>query len=176
MLVDALGQEVVANIGAAQEEAVPILADGGDDALVAPGAYFYLVNTLRQTHVQREADGLSAIVDENSADGHAYPLVKRYIAIVYRVAAQSIQRFQELCLRLIQGRQGCEGALRLSGWSTTRGVIVMRRQLKMEVVLERQSKSGDNDKNAQVELHFINLDASKGLLGSRHCCPPRRCC
>lgn len=49
-----------------------------------------------------------------------------------------------------QGWQGCEDELRLSGWSSKRRVIVMRRQLKMEVVLERQSKGRDKDKNAQV--------------------------
>ena len=55
-----------------------------------------------------------------------------------------------------QGWQGCEDELRLSGWSIKGRVIVMRRQLKMEVVLERQSKGRDKDKNAQVELCFID--------------------
>jgi len=86
MLVGALGQEVVAHTGATQEEAVPGLADGGNDAFVALGAYFYLMDTLGQAHVQREADGLGAIVDENSADGHVYLLLRMYIAIVYCAA------------------------------------------------------------------------------------------
>ena len=51
-----------------------------------------------------------------------------------------------------QGWQGCEDELRLSGWSRKRRVIVMRRQLKIDAVLERKGK----DKNAQVELHFID--------------------
>jgi hypothetical protein len=46
VLTGALWQEVVANFGAAKEEAVPSLAEGGDDALVASGAYFYLLDTL----------------------------------------------------------------------------------------------------------------------------------
>ena len=44
-LGDALRQEVVANFGAAQEEAAPGLAERGDDALVASGTYFYFVDT-----------------------------------------------------------------------------------------------------------------------------------
>jgi hypothetical protein len=92
MLAGALGQEVVANmkaigaigaIGASQEKAVPSLTDGSDDALVPPGAYVYLVDTLRQTHVQRKPDGLGAVVDENSTDGHFDPLMNVYMAIVY---------------------------------------------------------------------------------------------
>jgi hypothetical protein len=89
MLAGALGQEVVANlraigaIEAAQEKAVPSLTDGSDDALVPPGTNVYLVDTLRQAHVQGKPDGLGAVVDENSTDGHAYLLMNGYIAIVY---------------------------------------------------------------------------------------------
>ena len=89
MLAGALGQEVVANvktigaIGTSQEKAVPGLTDGSDDALVPPGTNVYLVDTLRQTHVQRKADGLGAVVDKNSTDGHFDPLTNVYMAIVY---------------------------------------------------------------------------------------------
>jgi hypothetical protein len=92
MLAGALGQEVVANlratvvigaIGASQEKAVPSLTDGSDDALVPPGANVYLVNTLGQTHVQGKPDGLGAVVDKNSTDGHFDPLTNVYMAIVY---------------------------------------------------------------------------------------------
>ena len=89
MLAGALGKEVVANmkaigaIGASQEKTVPSLTDGSDDALVPPSAYVYLVNTLGQGHVQRKADGLGAVVDEKSTDGHAYLKMKEYTAIVY---------------------------------------------------------------------------------------------
>ena len=55
-----------------------------------------------------------------------------------------------------QGWQGCEDELRLSGWSSKRRVIVMRRQLKIDAVLERKSGNLGKDKNAQVELHFID--------------------
>lgn len=51
-----------------------------------------------------------------------------------------------------QGWQGCEDKLRLSGWSAKRRVIVMRRERKLDVVLERKGK----DKTAQVERHFID--------------------
>jgi hypothetical protein len=86
MLFGALRQEVVADTGADQEKTVPGLADGGDDALVAPDAYFYLVNALGQAHVQGEADGLGAFVDENSADGRVDLLRKLHAAIVCRAA------------------------------------------------------------------------------------------
>ena len=57
-----------------------------------------------------------------------------------------------------QGWQGCEDELRLSGWSRKRRVIVMRRQRKIDLVLERKgdAKGKDKGKNAQVELHFID--------------------
>jgi hypothetical protein len=38
-----------------EEKAVPSLADRGNDALVTPGANFYLMDTLGQTHFQRDA-------------------------------------------------------------------------------------------------------------------------
>lgn len=51
-----------------------------------------------------------------------------------------------------QGWQGCEDELRLSGWSTKRRVIVMRRQLKSELVLARKGKGKDD----QAELLFVD--------------------
>ncbi len=51
-----------------------------------------------------------------------------------------------------QGWQGCEDQLRLSGWSTKRRVIVMRRERKIDLVLERKSQ----DKSVQAELLFID--------------------
>ena len=76
MLAGALGQKVVAHGGATQKKAVPGLAQGGDDALVAFDANLDFLDTLWQTHVQRETNGLGAVVDENSADGHGDPLKK----------------------------------------------------------------------------------------------------
>jgi len=46
------------------------MAAGGDDALVAVGAYLYRVDSLGQAHVRWQADGLHLVVDKNSADGH----------------------------------------------------------------------------------------------------------
>jgi len=51
-----------------------------------------------------------------------------------------------------QGWTGLEAELRLSGWSTKRRVIVMRRQRKAELVLEKKSKSQKD----QIELLFID--------------------
>lgn len=51
-----------------------------------------------------------------------------------------------------QGWSGLEGELRLSGWSVKRRVIVMRRQRKTDMLLERKSKS----QKGQVELLFID--------------------
>lgn len=51
-----------------------------------------------------------------------------------------------------QGWQGCEDQLRLSGWSSKRRVIVMRRERNIDLVLERKGK----DKNAQTELLFVD--------------------
>jgi hypothetical protein len=51
-----------------------------------------------------------------------------------------------------QGWTGCEDELRLSGWSTKRRVIVMRRQRKTDLVLEQKNKS----QKGQVDLLFID--------------------
>jgi hypothetical protein len=51
-----------------------------------------------------------------------------------------------------QGWQGCEDELRLCGWSAKRRVIVMRRQLKSELVLARKGKGKDD----QAELLFVD--------------------
>ena len=56
-----LGQKVVAYCRTIQKEAVPGLADGGDDALLALDANVHLLHAL------------GTVVDENSADGHDYP-------------------------------------------------------------------------------------------------------
>jgi hypothetical protein len=55
-----------------------------------------------------------------------------------------------------QGWQGVEDTLKLSGWSRARRVIVLRRELRDELVLERQSDAG------QLEMAFIEtLDPVK---------------
>ena len=51
-----------------------------------------------------------------------------------------------------QGWTGCEDQLRLSGWSTKRRVVVMRRQRKTDLVLEQKSKTQKD----QIDLHFID--------------------
>jgi len=51
-----------------------------------------------------------------------------------------------------QGWEGCEDELRLSGWSTKRRVIVMRRQRKTDLVLEQKNKS----QKGQIDLLFID--------------------
>ena len=51
-----------------------------------------------------------------------------------------------------QGWTGCEDELRLSGWSTKRRVIVMRRQRKTDLVLEQKSKNH----KGQIDLLFID--------------------
>jgi hypothetical protein len=51
-----------------------------------------------------------------------------------------------------QGWSGCEDELRLSGWSTKRRVIVMRRQRKTDLVLEQKNKSQEG----QIDLLFID--------------------
>lgn len=54
------------------------------------------------------------------------------------------------------GWQGVEDTLKLSGWSRVRRVIVLRRELRDELVLERQSDGG------QLEMAFIEtLDPVK---------------
>ena len=78
MLAGALGQKVVAHGGATQKEAVPGLAQGGDDALVAFDADLDLLDALGQTHIHRQTNGLGTVVDENSADGHDDPQGKVY--------------------------------------------------------------------------------------------------
>lgn len=51
-----------------------------------------------------------------------------------------------------QGWSGCEDALRLNGWSRQRRVVVMRRERKIDLVLEKKSKT----EKAQIDLHFID--------------------
>lgn len=51
-----------------------------------------------------------------------------------------------------QGWRGCEDELRLSGWSTKRRVIVMRRQRKTDLVLEQKNKN----QKGQIDLLFID--------------------
>jgi hypothetical protein len=51
-----------------------------------------------------------------------------------------------------QGWTGCEDELRLSGWSTKRRVIVMRRQRKTDLVLEQKSKNS----KGQIDLLFVD--------------------
>ena len=51
-----------------------------------------------------------------------------------------------------QGWTGCEDGLRLSGWSTKRRVIVMRRQRKTDLVLEQKNKAH----KGQTDLLFID--------------------
>jgi hypothetical protein len=51
-----------------------------------------------------------------------------------------------------QGWTGCEDELRLSGWSTKRRVIVMRRQRRTDLVLEQKSKTQKD----QIELLLID--------------------
>ena len=70
---------------------------------------------------------------------HKRRVQQRVVAVQHKVAA---------------GARGND--LRLSGWSSKRRVIVMRRQLKMDAVLERKSNNKSKGKNAQVELHFID--------------------
>lgn len=72
VLGGALRQKVITDAGAVHEEAVPSLTEGSDDALVTPGANLHSVTTLGQAHVQRKADGLGAVVDEDRADSHEY--------------------------------------------------------------------------------------------------------
>ena len=48
--------------------------------------------------------------------------------------------------------EGCESALRLSGWPRARRVVVLRRALRGEIALQEKTK------NAQSELAFIEAD------------------
>lgn len=55
-----------------------------------------------------------------------------------------------------QGWQGVEDSLRLSGWTRTRRVIVLRRELRNELILENKTETG------QLELAFVQtLDPVK---------------
>lgn len=54
-----------------------------------------------------------------------------------------------------QGWSGCEDELRLSGWSRRRRVIIMRRERKIDLVLEKKSKT----QKGQIDLHFIDENA-----------------
>jgi len=51
-----------------------------------------------------------------------------------------------------QGWGGLEDELRLSGWSRKRRVIVMRRERKIDLILEKKSKT----EKGQINLHFID--------------------
>ncbi len=52
-----------------------------------------------------------------------------------------------------QGWQACEDALRLTGWSQQRRVVVMRRVRKTDLVIEAKRKGKTQQ---QAELHFID--------------------
>ena len=64
-----------------------------------------------------------------------------------------------------QGWEACEDVLRLTGWSQTRRVIVMRRARKIDLIVEtkveakgagRSKGKGKGKDEAQAELHFID--------------------
>ena len=56
-----------------------------------------------------------------------------------------------------QGWQGCEATLRLTGWTQSRRVIVMRRQRKTDLIVEVKRKGrGKRNEQAQTELCFID--------------------
>ena len=56
-----------------------------------------------------------------------------------------------------QGWQASEDTLRLSGWSQSRRVIVMRHAKKIDLVLEAKRRgSGPRKEHRQTELHFID--------------------
>ena len=63
-----------------------------------------------------------------------------------------------------QGWSGLEDELRLSGWSRKRRVIIMRRERKIDLVLEKKSKA----QKGQIDLHFIDP-----IFLS---CPPAKSC
>lgn len=54
-----------------------------------------------------------------------------------------------------QGWTGCQDELRLSGWSTKRRVIVMRRQRRADLVLEQKRKNLKDSKD-QIDLLFVD--------------------
>lgn len=59
-----------------------------------------------------------------------------------------------------QGWQGCEAQLRLTGWTQSRRVIVMRRERRTELVVEVKRKArGKRNEQAQTELCFIDENA-----------------
>ena len=88
MLGSALGQEVVANCGPPQKEAVPALAEGGDDALLASDAYFYLLDALGQAHLDAasvakgEPAGTVKFVPADPITGAAIPEEKRFFTSI----------------------------------------------------------------------------------------------
>ncbi|HMM53278.1 MAG TPA: transposase [Burkholderiaceae bacterium] len=60
-----------------------------------------------------------------------------------------------------QGWQACEDVLRLTGWTQSRRVIVMRRVRKLDLIVELQGElkhrgRGKGKDAAQAELHFID--------------------
>lgn len=63
-----------------------------------------------------------------------------------------------------QGWSGCADELRLSGWSTKRRVIVMRRQRKTDLVLEQKNKI------TRIKLSCSSLTrTSLSRVGSMRC-------
>lgn len=59
-----------------------------------------------------------------------------------------------------QGWQGCEAVLRLTGWSQSRRVIVMRRERRTDLLVEVKRKArGKRNEQAQTELCFIDENA-----------------
>lgn len=59
-----------------------------------------------------------------------------------------------------QGWQGCEAQLRLTGWTQSRRVIVMRRERRTELLVEVKRKArGKRKEQAQTELCFIDENA-----------------
>lgn len=55
-----------------------------------------------------------------------------------------------------QGWQACEDTLRLSGWSQSRRVIVMRRARKVDLVVEAKRGARKSKAQVQAELQFID--------------------
>ena len=90
-------------------------------------------------------DGEMTLLEER---GQAYLYKQRQTAGVKRLIKQQWQR-QDWVNRG-QGWQGCEDQLRLSGWSMSRRVIILRRECKVDLVLERKGK------DAQAELFFVD--------------------
>jgi hypothetical protein len=82
--------------------------------------------------------------------GHPYLFKLRQTAGVKQIIKRQWRR--QDWSDMGQGWTGCEDELRLSGWSTKRRVIVMRRQRKTDLVLEQKNK---NHKD-QIDLLFID--------------------